>query len=273
MFVYAVSHDLRSPLVNLQGFSTELEESCQQLRSLLARPAVPAEIRDEGTTLLDEGVTQSVKFIRSAVSRLGGIIDSLLRLSRVGRIEFRWQSVDVGQVMRRIVDATSDTIERRGATVTLRDLPPAWSDPAAIEQIFGNLLDNALHYLGPAPGTGTIEIGAVDAPDAERSNQMVTYYVKDNGQGIPANCLDKVFQAFQRLKPGAASGEGMGLTFVRRVVARHNGRVWVESTLGQGSTFFVTLPAPAGPHAPQAAPIALAGDFAAGLNVQPQGTS
>ncbi len=222
LFVYAVSHDLRSPLVNLQGFSTELEESCQELRKLLGNPSVPAEVRDASTAILDEGVTQSIRFILSAVSRLGSIIDSLLRLSRVGRVEYRWQTVDVGQVVRRLVDATSSTIEERGATVTVGDLPAAWSDPTAIEQIFGNLIGNALKYLGP-DGDGAIEIGALDATSDETNAPMLTYYVKDNGIGIPENCQEKVFQAFQRLESSSVPGEGMGLAIVRRVVGRHNG--------------------------------------------------
>ncbi len=243
MFVYAVSHDLRSPLVNLQGFSTELDEACRELQSLISQPSVPQEVREPAMAILDQDVTQSVKFILNAVTRLGSIIDSLLRLSRVGRIEYRWQNVDVGAVVRRVVDATSATIAERGAVVTVHDLAPAWSDPSAVEQIFANLIGNALKYLDPTR-SGAIEIGtnASSLKDPQGTDDKVIYYVKDNGLGIPENCLDKVFQAFQRLNPTLAPGEGMGLAFVRRVVARHDGRVWVESRLGQGSSFFVTLP-------------------------------
>ncbi len=126
------------------------------------------------------------------------------------------------------------------------DLPPAWGDPTAIEQMFANLLGNALNYLDPAR-PGVVEVGSVSSA-AERGAVNVTedrhtYYVKDNGLGISPEHLSKVFLAFQRLHPSAAAGEGIGLPLVRRMVERHGGRIWVESVVGQGSTFFLSLPA------------------------------
>ncbi|MBN3810559.1 ATP-binding protein, partial [Paraburkholderia sp. Ac-20347] len=153
------------------------------------------------------------------------------------------------------------------------DLPPAWGDPAALEEIFGNLIDNALRHLDPAR-PGQVEIGAVDAIDAvdegdgalapmfennaekwaeasvdgaRDASRMPgghtrTYYVRDNGVGIPAAYLPKLFRAFQRLHGGESAGQGTGLALARRIAERHGGRLWVESTEGAGSTFFIALP-------------------------------
>ncbi len=241
LFVYSVSHDLRSPLVNLQGFSKELSLVTQELRAILADGQWSPEVRQRGLGLVDQDMAESIRFIQTAVSRLSNIIDALLRLSRVGRVEYQPQAVDVVGLARRVVTAMRSTVEERGATVLVHDLPPAWGDPTAVEQVFANLIGNALNYLDPNR-PGRIEVGSRDPSNGAQSDGLQTYHVKDNGLGIPAAYQHKVFQAFQRVHPEVARGEGMGLAIVRRIVERHRGRLWVESTCGEGSTFFVALP-------------------------------
>jgi PAS domain S-box-containing protein len=247
-FVYSVSHDLRSPLVNLEGFSQELALVGQEVREILEDSDVPPETRRQGLSLLDEDMTISIRFIQAGVKRLSNIIDALLRFSRVGRVEYRWQQVHLNSVIGGIIDAMSDTIAERGANVAAGDLPPAWGDSTQLEQVFANLLSNALNYLDPER-PGLIEVGFREpkaASDDEEKRKFHTYYVKDNGLGIPEPALDKIFQVFQRLHPEKAVGEGMGLTLVQRVVERHGGKIWAESIEGEGSTFFVRLPSERG---------------------------
>jgi signal transduction histidine kinase len=243
MFVYSVSHDLRSPLVNLQGFSKELEHACRDLEGLMQDAQVPPDVRARGLDIMKADVGDSLRFIKTAVSRSSAIIDALLRLSRAGRVEYRLQTVDVAGVLRRVVDAMHGTIRTRSANIVLHDLANAWGDPTAVEQVFGNLVGNAVNYLDPSR-PGRVEVGMLDggAPD---DHGLRTYYVKDNGLGIPAAYLGKVFVAFQRLHGSVAEGEGIGLALVRRVVERHGGRVRVESTEKVGTTFYVALPAEA----------------------------
>ncbi|VTR93686.1 histidine kinase : Histidine kinase OS=Burkholderia sp. H160 GN=BH160DRAFT_5724 PE=4 SV=1: CHASE3: HAMP: PAS_9: PAS_9: HisKA: HATPase_c [Gemmata massiliana] len=243
MFVYSVSHDLRSPLVNLQGFSKELEKGCQQLTALVNEESVPPDVRTRGRALLEGKMAKSIGFIQTAVLRLSGIIDALLRLSRVGRIEYRWDVVDVSRIVAQVVGAAQGTIAERGATVRVGDLPTARGDRTALEQLFGNLIGNALTYLDPAR-PGVIEIGCLPLGTADVPSGFRTYFVRDNGLGIAPVHRQKIFQAFQRAHPGVGSGEGLGLAIVARVAERHHGRVWVESHPGAGSTFFVTLPVP-----------------------------
>jgi signal transduction histidine kinase len=250
MFIYSVSHDLRSPLVNLQGFSKELQVSFDELRATLDVARLPQAEQQRLTRILDGDVHECLHFLRVAVTSAASIIEALLRISRAGRLEYQWQRVSIGRVVARVVDAMESNIEARGAVVTVRELPPAWGDPGAIEQIFGNLIGNALNFLDPKR-VGRIEIGACEpAPEpAERvhSNEPSavrtrTYYVRDNGLGIAAGSMSMVFRAFQRLHGEVAKGDGIGLALVRRSVERHGGRVWVESAEGAGSTFFVVLP-------------------------------
>ncbi|MFT4066820.1 sensor histidine kinase [Paraburkholderia sp.] len=245
MFIYSVSHDLRSPLVNLQGFSKELHVSCNELDHIVGEAGLPNHEHRRMTHILDGDVRESLHYLRTAVARAAAIIDALLRISRAGRLEYQWQRVSVGRVVGRVVDAMQGAISQRAAVVTVRELPPAWGDPAAVEQIFSNLIGNALNFLDPAR-RGRIEVGALDPePVSEtepRAVRMRTYYVRDNGLGIPAAYLSKVFRAFQRLHGDVAEGDGIGLAVVRRTVERHGGRIWVESAEGAGSTFFVVLP-------------------------------
>jgi len=239
MFVYSVSHDLRSPLVNLQGFSRELGTARLELQNILA-----GNLSDEGRTaaklLIDRDMAESVHYIQTAVTRLSGIIDALLRLSRAGRVEYRPRLVELPPVVSRIVEAMRVTIAERHAEITVLGLTPVWADPTAVEQIFANLIGNAVNYLD-ASRPGRIEIGMTER-EVDDMEKPLVYYVKDNGLGIADAYLPKVFAVFQRLHGSVAPGEGVGLALVRRMVERHGGKVWVESAAGVGSTFFVAFP-------------------------------
>jgi signal transduction histidine kinase len=239
MFVYSVSHDLRSPLVNLQGFSKELDLVREELRNLLQGELTFQE-RERARHLVDTDVKESLHFIQSGVTRLSTIIDALLRLSRAGRVEYHPELLNLEPIVARIVAAMNSAITQRQAEIIVRDLPPAYADPTAAEQIFANLIGNAVNYLHPER-PGSIEVGALPQPFSE-DDQLQIFYVKDNGMGIADAYLPKVFAVFQRLHSKAAPGEGIGLALVRRIVERHGGRVWVESQEDAGSTFFVSLP-------------------------------
>jgi signal transduction histidine kinase len=244
MFVYSVSHDLRSPLVNLQGFSRELGTARDSLRTML-EGEMDAETRRRALRIIDRDVTEPIHFIQSAVLRLSSIIDALLRLSRVGRVEYRGEVVNLNAVMTRIREAMSGQIAAKGAELVVQALPAAFGDPTALEQIFANLIGNAINYLDPAR-PGRVEVGLMEKPAGEVEGMqlagMQVFCVKDNGLGIPEAYMRKVFTIFQRLHGNAAPGEGIGLALVRRMVERHGGRIWVESKEKVGSTFFVALP-------------------------------
>ena len=245
MFVYSVSHDLRSPLVNLQGFSEELSLSCRDLRELFRRDDVPEPVRRRGLQLMDRDIEESIRFIQAAVGRLARIIDALLRLSRAGRVEYQLKEVDLAATVGKIVDALHDTITAKGAQVVVGELPPAWGDPTALEQVFANLIGNAVQYLDPGR-PGRIEVDGDEPEGHGLPRGLQVYRVRDNGLGIPEAYHQRMFTAFSRLHAGVAQGEGIGLALVRRMVERHGGRIWLESAPGVGTTFFVALPAAPG---------------------------
>ena len=245
MFVHSVSHDLRSPLVTLQGFSKELTHACDDLRALVARSSLTADARARVERLINEDIAEALRYLQSAVLRASHIIDALLRLARVGRVEYRHQRVDVQEIVQRVIDAMHSTISTHRAQVVVDPLPDVWGDPTAVEQVFANLIGNALNYLDPARD-GRVVIGvrpAVPGQTDDADESLRTFYVMDNGLGIPLFALPRLFHAFQRMHGNVAPGEGIGLALVRRVVERHGGRVWAESAEGIGSTFYLSLPA------------------------------
>jgi PAS domain S-box-containing protein len=235
-FVYSVSHDLRTPLVNLQGFSQELVLTGTELEKLLADPAVPAHIQAKALSLLTGDLTESTGFIRNAVRHLGNIIDGLLRLSRIGRVEYEALPVDVNVVVADILGAMHASVNESGATVQVRPLPVVVGDKNAIGQIFANVVGNALKSFDERR-PGVIQISA-------SSDANPVFAIQDNGVGIPLESQSKIFQVFQQVHQSKARGEGMGLAIVRRIVERHGGRIWFESKPGVGTTFYFTLGRP-----------------------------
>lgn len=200
---------------------------------------MPEHTRTSATRILDEDVSPSLHFIRVAVGRLAAIIDGLLRLSRAGRVEYRVQPLALEPVVRRVVDAMHSTLTASGGSVHVGPLPRLLGDPLAVEQLFANLIGNAVAY-GRPDLPPRVEVACDDALAGGPGYTVVR--VTDNGLGIAEAQLDKVFQPLQRLHPGIGRGEGMGLAIVKRIVERHEGRVWVSSTIGSGSTFYVELP-------------------------------
>jgi signal transduction histidine kinase len=239
MFIYSVSHDLRAPLVNLQGFSKELIHACDGLRGAVRQSSLTPERRQHIERLVDEDIGEALHYLQTAVLRASHIIDALLRLSRVGRVEYRRQQVHVRDIVQRVIDAMQVSIRARRARVVVHELPSVWGDPTALEQVFANLLGNAINYLDPSR-EGRVEIGTTPAPPGVHSLRI--FYVKDNGLGIPAVAIPRLFNAFQRLHGNLVAGEGIGLALVRRVVERHGGRIWAESSEGAGTTFYFSLP-------------------------------
>jgi signal transduction histidine kinase len=237
-FVYIVSHDLRGPLVNMQGFSKELSTSCRELDAAVRGLTPHAISGDELARILDEDIPGSLRYISASATKLQRLTDALILLSRSGRNDYAKEPVDVSLLVRSTIDAMQLGIAERGVSVVVGELPSVLGDATALGQVFSNLIGNAIKYLDPKR-PGRVEVSGA------REGAEVHYRVTDNGLGIPKSADWRLFQVFQRFHPDMAPGEGMGLAIVKRVVQRHGGRVWVESQEGVGSTFHVSLQAEA----------------------------
>lgn len=233
--VYVASHDLRSPLVNIQGFSKELEAACSEVRSKLDAPEYEA-IRDAGmNTVLKDDIPESIEFILASVAKMEMLLAGFLRFSRLGRDALHLEPLDMNDVLAQIAKTVEFRVKQAGVQLTIEDLPPCVGDAVQINQLFSNLLDNALNYLSPSR-PGQILVTGREAGGG------VVYQISDNGVGIDVLHQGKIFEIFHRLDPTKTVGEGLGLTIALRIMESHNGRIWIESEVGKGTTFFLSLP-------------------------------
>jgi PAS domain S-box-containing protein len=228
-YAYIVSHDLRAPLVNVMGFTSELETTREDVRAALQGHPQAERI--------DADLGEALDFIKAAVTRMERLIAAILKLSREGRRSFTPERLDMTSLLRRLADAQHHQTEQVGARVVVApDLPRLFADRLAIEQIFGNLIDNAVKYLDPSrPGRIEIEAQVL-------GGGRVRYSVADNGRGIAERDHARVFELFRRSGAQDKPGEGIGLAHVKALVRSLGGRIEVASELGVGTTFSVTLP-------------------------------
>jgi len=234
--VYTVSHDLRSPLVNVQGFGRQLNRACDILRTAVESATdglVPA---DKLKPPLETSIPQALRFINAGVNKMEILLAGLLRYSRLGRVALSLRPLNIDGMIAEIVAATKFQLDEVGAEIRVESLPTCLGDNVQTSQVFANLLDNALKYRDPSRPLRVTITGAV------RDGQAI-YRVTDNGLGIAPEHQAKVFDIFHRLNPEATTGEGLGLTIAQRVLERQKGRICVESQVGEGSTFIVSLPA------------------------------
>lgn len=236
--VYVASHELRSPLLTVHGFSGQLADIYQRLKELLEKGGDLETVKPEVMNLIKKEIPEALSFINAGTMKMQIIINGLLRVSRIGTAAINVEPLDVNEMMKQVMDTMSYEIKNSGAFLKVETMPECMGDAAQINQVFSNLLDNAVKYLHPGR-KGEIQV----CGDVEKG--MSIYRVKDNGQGIAEEHQEKVFEIFHRVEPDSdVPGEGLGLSIVSRILEQHDGKIWMESEPGKGTTFFVALPTP-----------------------------
>ncbi|VXC89680.1 sensor histidine kinase [Sphingomonas sp. 8AM] len=237
-FAYIVSHDLRSPLVNVMGFTAELETAAASLRALVERvdAEAPAVASEEARLAATEDLPEAIGFIRTSTQKMDRLINAILQLSRQGRRALAPEKIDVAALIRQIGDTLSHRLSETDTVLSVEGtLPVVVSDRLALDQIFSNLIENAVKYLRPGvPGRITVT--------GRRGRDRVFYTISDNGRGIDPRDHQRVFDLFRRSGAQDRPGEGIGLATVRALVFRLGGSIDVASELGQGAAFTVSLP-------------------------------
>ena len=236
-FAYIVSHDLRAPLVNVMGYTSEIDQAGKAMERQLAavEKARPALLDPAAVTAVREDVPEAVGFIRTSTEKMDRLINAILKLSREGRRALVPEVLDMTKMVQAIADSVRHQTLAADAEIVVERLPFLDSDRLSIEQVFGNLIDNAVKYLEPSR-PGRIVVSGVE------TQAGTEFRVVDNGRGISARDHERIFELFRRSGRQDRAGEGLGLAFVRNSVRRIGGEVRVESELGQGSTFILTFP-------------------------------
>ncbi|HEY4206227.1 MAG TPA: PAS domain S-box protein [Puia sp.] len=217
-FSYSISHDLRSPLRALSGFSHILEEEFRE------------SLNEEGRRLLGN--------IQNSARRMGMLIDDLLAFSRLGRTRLQKSPVDMGDLVSEVLRDLKVSMGLHDAVIKVKELPPTQADRALLRQVWTNLISNALKYSAKS-SSPTITIGYM----GDGREDEYVYYVQDNGVGFNMEYVGKLFGVFQRLHPDEEfEGTGVGLAIVQRIISRHGGKVWAKGEPGRGATFTFSLP-------------------------------
>lgn len=232
--VYVFGHDMRAPLVNIQGFSSELQGQIEELMQ-----HIPKESEGELSSLVHSEIANSIRFITSSTKKLALMINGMLQIGRLGQARLEMQQIDTHSLVKTVLESVEWQIKESHAEVVLDPLPACKGDPQWIGQVFGNLIDNALKYRHP-DRKPRIHI------EGSLQKRFCIFTISDNGMGIRKEQLAKIWELFYRAatKQGPA-GEGIGLTMVRQIVERHGGQITCESVEGEGTSFILILPIPA----------------------------
>lgn len=216
-FTYSVSHDLRAPLRNINGFAEILLE--------------------DNDANLTEGMKKHLEVIKQNSTRMGQLIDSLLEMSRLGRSHIVPKEVNMKQLVIEVIEEIKFADKNFRTEIVLQNLHPVHGDFSLLKQVWQNLISNAIKYSSGKENP-RIEIGS------SLGDKRVNYFIKDNGVGFDMQYSHKLFGVFQRLhKDSEFSGTGVGLAIVKRIIQKHNGHVGVDSKLNEGTTFYFNLPA------------------------------
>jgi signal transduction histidine kinase len=236
-FAYIVSHDLRSPLVNVMGFTAELDTARKTVAAHLdaIETRDPALVEEPVRLAVREDLPEAIGFIRTSTQKMDRLINAILRLSREGRRTLAIESIDLNALVQSIIDSVQHRANDLGAEIRVEALPGITSDKLAIEQILSNLIENALKYLQPGR-PGFIRVRGHDDRD------RVVLEVIDNGRGIDPRDHGRIFDLFRRSGAQDQPGEGIGLAHVRALAYRLGGLIEVRSELDRGATFRLSLP-------------------------------
>ena len=236
-FTYIASHDLRSPLVNLKGFAREIENSLQEVKEIYHRITAPVPETKILKKTLENDIPESLNFINSAVERMDMLTGAILNLSRIGRRVYKPALVNMNDLVKRCLETLNYEITAHRAEVQVDvNLPEVYADPLAVEQLFSNIIENAVKYLAP-DRDGKIAI------QAKNGLSETIFSIADNGRGIRQEDSVKIFDIFRRARnTGDVRGVGMGLAFVRTTIRKMGGRIWYDSEPDKGTTFYIAIP-------------------------------
>ncbi len=233
--IFVASHDLRSPLVNIQGFSKEIEYSLKELNAICSKITINSTDKKRISTIIDCDVTDSLKYIQKSIKKMDSILYGLLKLSRMERAVLNIVNLNISNLISDVLHDFEFILKEKKINIEVGRLPKCKGDPLQINQVFSNLINNSIKYSHPER-QGFIKI------TGRKKDQKVIYCIEDNGIGISEKNLNRIFEIFCRIHPDISHGEGLGLNIVKKILYRHGGKIWVESIKDKGSKFYISMP-------------------------------
>lgn len=217
-FVYTISHDLKTPIVSLQGFTNLI-------------------IMEMGDNLPDD-IKTYLGHMKDSITMMGQLNEDLLELSRVGRMDYKSENIEINDLIAQVLLEQSSISKKRGVKLRVQpNLPPVMANRKRVYQVFSNLVGNAVKFM-----PDTVELPLVEITSSRGQNGLASFTVKDNGLGIDPKHHERIFTMFQRLHGRNVPGTGMGLALVKKIIETFGGSIWIESSKGSGASFHFTFP-------------------------------
>ena len=234
-YLYITTHDLRTPLVNIQGYGGRLEKQANSIKCFLEQCQLEPEVKQNLDKLTNQDMPKTLDIILTSVTKMDTLLNGLLHISRTGKARLVITKVNMNLLFDSVFYANHYLIQQHNVEINIGDVPDCYGDENFLNQVFSNIISNAIKYQNTSRKL-KIEITAETKPNT------VIYSIKDNGMGIAERHLDKIWNVFFRVDAASPqSGEGIGLSFVKRIVHKHKGKIWAKSEEGKGSSFFIEL--------------------------------
>lgn len=235
-YLYATSHDLRAPLVNIHGFTEILKEKYLRVKNYLSEYKVKNE---EIEKIFSDDIPMAFKFISESTQKMDLLISGILKISKAEKKPLIVEEINMNTLIQQVLDNFKFIIEKISAKISVKNLPSCYGDRELLQSLFSNLIENAIKYKDKERPLEIII-------EADEKKEKVIYKVIDNGVGIEEKNIDKIWGIYYRIETDIETdldqrGQGIGLSIVKKIVQRNNGRIWVNSKKGVGSTFFVEL--------------------------------
>ncbi|MEC7840451.1 MAG: HAMP domain-containing sensor histidine kinase [Chlamydiota bacterium] len=237
--IYIISHDFRSPIVSLKGFTSELEFACQEIEALLKNKenSISPSLHSSITDIIKSNIHQCLSFINNAAETIHSKNDSLSQLVQINRQQLLFCTLNTGKLVREVLHSFQETINTKNINLLVSELPDTYADRHALFKIFENLIDNAIKFLDPnRPGNILIS--------GFQTGCGTIFSIEDNGRGLQASEIPNVFKLFWRASNQDIKGKGTGLPYTKALVKRLHGSIICNSIYGSGTTFTFTLNQP-----------------------------
>ncbi len=233
--IYTSSHDLRSPMINIKGFTEDLKHNCDKLKKMIDSQC-DKQCQKMGE-VIEQDLEEDIDYIDKSITKMDQLLSGLVQISRMGTMDLQLQDIDMNVLFGRLLPTLEHRVREYNAEIDIEDLPPCRGDERLVNQVFSNLLDNALKYRDPSRRPEICISGRVAGDSA-------IYVCSDNGMGIKEEFAEQVFELFHQLDPShKAGGSGLGLTIVKQILGRLGGNIYLDTSSSIGATFYVYLPA------------------------------